>query len=135
MKELGIPADIQPSQLTYAQRLDVYRAHADLMTVLGKMGGAVALEKIGDQKAAMALSDVLFRGGGSGGAKLLQGAINRVDPGRVTEDGKMGPETFEAFRSLAEDESTRCKMLRALADLRNVKWPHEDGRNEFFACR
>jgi hypothetical protein len=111
-------SDLNPSDLTADQKVTVYRAYLEnaFRHVTGKN---TALDRIGDDQAAAALADTLFRhGGGKPGNRIVQNAINDVVPGRVAVDGVLGNDTLAAYGELAREPATKRALLDALADRR-----------------
>jgi lysozyme family protein len=126
----GITSGTRPSQLSPDQRVDVYRGYFE--DVMRGVGGSGALARIGDEDAAAAFGDTLFRHGRKGGTEAIQRAINGVAPGAVTVDGRIGPATLGAFDRLAHDPATRRRLLDALADERTKLAPLERERFDHF---
>jgi lysozyme family protein len=103
-----------PGDLTPQQIVAVYSAYFD--QVLHTVGGAAALDAIGDPQTAAAFADTLFRHGPTGGTEIIQQAIRDVSGG-MTEaeqqglglgsangepDGRMGPQTLGAVEALVQ---------------------------------
>ena len=127
----GVPKGTQPDELTPDQRIEVYRIFFDyalsvaLKRKAGKRGYEL-LEDFGDKEAAAAFADTLFRVGRSGGAKLIETAINRMykEKGmsdRVDVDRAVGDETIGAYKRLIRDPDDRIRLLEILAELRCQK--------------
>ena len=75
------------------------------------VGGSTALEDMGDEFTAAALTDALFDGKDPAPAETIQRAINRVlEPG-ISNDGLLGEQTFAAYRTLAKDSAARNQLL------------------------
>ena len=128
IEDVGRPAD-----LSVAERAAVMRDYFD--DVLHTVDGGAALDDIGNRQAAAAFADVLYREGRRGGTRIIQRAINEVRPDRVVVDGRMGPQTLDAYRDLAAEADTRERLLDALGDVRDTRRRHEADRNEFFRFR
>jgi hypothetical protein len=85
------------------------------------VGGADALNVVGDKYAAAALADTLFWQGSGSGAQTVQMAINDAirnsgsQSSAIAVDGRMGPETLQAYAALAQNSATRDYLLDALA--------------------
>ncbi|TAN65370.1 MAG: hypothetical protein EPN20_07665 [Magnetospirillum sp.] len=127
----GLGGGIAPANLTYGQRAAFYRAYFD--DALRSVGGHRALEAAGNPFAASALADTLFRFGASGGTRLLQSAMDKVMPGGVGIDGRMGPGTFGVFREFASDPARRGPLLEALYNVRKSQLSgREEDRNQHF---
>lgn len=131
--------DKRPNQLSIPERAAVYRHYFDDVLAstarsTGAASGSRVLDKVGNAGAAAALDDTLFRHGRAGGARLIQRAVNSTaGAGTVTEDGKMGPATFEAFRRLVQDGESRTRLLDRLATLRKETGePGEAARFDHF---
>ncbi len=88
--------------------------------------GSGNLQRIGNDEA-VTLADTLFAHGNRGGTEAIQTAINKVVPGSVKPDGRMGPETFNAYRKLAGDIKTRQTLLDALG---NARWDRVKDRKD-----
>ena len=78
----------------------------------------MALAGLPDSETAAAFADAMFRHGRRNGARVVQRAINNVAQGTVTEDGRMGPQTFNAYRALTANPATRQRLLDSLANER-----------------
>lgn len=123
----GIVPPLEENQtlenLTSDQRAAIYRHYFDdtLRTVDRSVAGHRVLDRLGSKEAAAAFADSVFSHGRSGGAKVIQEAVNRVyDKEALEPDGAMGPKTFEAFRQLAVDPEKKPVLLEALADVRKT---------------
>jgi hypothetical protein len=129
----GLDSATTPSKLTNEQRAAVMRYKLD-REELSHVGGIKALDKIGDNQAAAALADTLYRHGGVDGPRLLQQAINDVQPGAVPKTGFMGSKTLEAYGRLASSPETKGKLLDALAEQRQfaVRDPNERARFDYY---
>lgn len=115
----GLDKVKSPGDLTADQRAGIMRWYFD--KTMEKAGGSAALDKIGDKLAAGALADSLYRHGSSGGTKLIQDAINRVNGNKdLKVDGGMGKDTFDAYSKLVSNPEARDKLLNTLADLRDT---------------
>lgn len=137
-KDAGVPGlerTTTPDKLTNEQRAAVMRYKLD-REELSHVGGIKALERIGDNQAAAALADTLYRHGGVDGPRLLQQAINDVEPGAVPKTGFMGKQTLEAYGRLASSPETKGQLLDALADQRldlpGMRHGGEPARIEYF---
>lgn len=132
-----------PGEIPLAKRAVIHKWYFDKLA-LRTVGGSKALAQIEDRRAAIAAADLLFRGGGAGGTTIMQGAINKVLeeipaaerqrlrlPDQVPEDGAMGPQTFEAFKAIA-NAGQGCKLTNAIAKLRDIKWDKERKRNNYY---
>lgn len=109
-----------PKDLSPDQRAAVMKWYFD--GALRTVGGSQMLDWVGDRTAAGALADTLYRHGGAGGTRLIQKAINSVNRDTsVSEDGKMGPQTFNEFQRLVNDPKTREDLWDKLADLRDIQ--------------
>ena len=105
-----------PKSLSIEQRAEVYRAYFDFALSLAK--GSATLTRIGDPEATAAFADALFRHGRTGGARLIQQAINRVARTKVGTTGPAGEQTVRAFAGLAAAPKSRRLLLDALGDER-----------------
>jgi hypothetical protein len=121
----GLDAVHSPSDLSPAQVAAIYQFQTDRN--FGTVGGANALNNVGNQYAAAALADTLFWEGSGDGAQTVQQAINRaiVNSGSslpgVAEDGKMGPGTLGAYTALSQDPTSQACLLDALA-FERIAW-------------
>lgn len=114
----GLDKVQSPGELNAEQRAGVMRWYFD--KTLARAGGSAALDKINDRLAAANLADTLFRHGSSGGATLIQKAINDVNGNnKLKVDGGMGPDTLKAYTDLLAKPETRNKLLNKLAKLRD----------------
>ena len=104
------------SPLRESEIASVYRAYFD--DALRTIGGHMALAGLPDSETAAAFADAMFRHGRRNGARVVQRAINNVAQGTVTEDGRMGPQTFNAYRALTANPATRQRLLDSLANER-----------------
>ena len=114
----SVPPGTRSRDLTYDQRADAYHAYMDnaFQHVTGK---SAALNHVGDDEAAAALADSLFRhGGGRPGNRVIQKAINDVAPGRVAVDGVLRNDTIAAYGEFAREPATKRALLDALAERR-----------------
>lgn len=116
----GLKEGAVPDQLSIDQRAKVYRHYFDdaLRTVERTAPGSSNLQKISDAKASSAFADTLFAHGSTGGALIIQKAINKVTPNSVEALGQMGPKTFKAYKELSANPQTRRTLLSALGDAR-----------------
>jgi HK97 family phage portal protein len=132
-----------PGEIPLGQRARIYQWYFDKVA-LRTVGGGKALDRIEDERAAIAAADVLFRGGGAGRTRIIQGAINKTlenlpaaerqrlkVPDAVTDDGAMGPQTFDAFKALA-NAGQGCGLINNLTKLRDKKWVREELRNNYY---
>lgn len=129
----GLEKATTPNGLTNEQRAAVMRYKLD-REELSHVGGVKALDKIGDNQAAAALADTLYRHGGVEGPRLLQRAINDVEPGAVPKTGFMGKQTLEAYSRLASSPETKGRLLDALAEQRKLaaRDPNERARFDYY---
>ncbi len=103
------PKDLSDDQL--AQMQQAYLNHA----LRGVDGGMKGLDKIDNKDDAAALAHVIYHKGDTGGARLIQKAINQTTPDeKVATDGKMGNKTLDAFAKLANDPSKRDSLMNKL---------------------
>ncbi|KAA0687163.1 hypothetical protein [Azospirillum brasilense] len=130
-----------PDQLTVGQRAAIYPYYFD--DVLRTVGGRRALDKIGNDEAAAALADTLFRFGRSRGTEIIQDAMNRVfrENGypEMPTDGQMGPGTLAAHSYLAGDGKLAERLSyylvnRRIEQLGSQKNKEED-RSNYFSFR
>ncbi len=121
----GIQKDTSPDSLTPEQRIKVLDALLGTKKdghSLAPVGGADALELVGDEEAAAALADTILGPiAGKERIEAIQEAINDVEPGAVKVDGLMGKQTFGAYSRLAVNPDTKPLLLDALADRRAEK--------------
>jgi peptidoglycan hydrolase-like protein with peptidoglycan-binding domain len=119
----GIKPGTPPRQLSLEQRAAVYRGYFGF--ALSAVGGSAALSRIGNADAAAALADTLFRHGRTGGASIIQKAINGVstNTNKVKVAGPVGKETLDAYARLAVDPATRRALLDQLAQQRTAAVP------------
>lgn len=95
--------------------------------------GIHALDGAQSKEAAANLADLVYRFGGSGGAGILQNAINKVDGGsQGTPDGRMGPGTLTGFNVFTADPKTERLLLEAIRENRDIAKPEEVDRNRHF---
>lgn len=114
----GLDKVQNPGDLSTDQRAGVMRWYFD--KTMARAGGSAALDKINDKLAAGALADTLYRHGSSGGATLIQKAINRVNGNQnLKVDGGMGNDTLKAYSDLLSKPETRNKLLNELAEMRD----------------
>jgi len=122
------------------QTYDAYFNKA-LHTVNRKLGvtGSEALNEIADPDSAAAFADTIFRHGSGAGTRLIQQSIQDtinsmspedcarlgIDP--VAVDGKMGPQTFDAFKKIS-DSGYGSELRGHLADARNRAAPPRDSK-------
>lgn len=120
------PGDLRPDQ-----QAALYRDY--LNQALAQAGGYQALNGIGSDYAAAVLADTLFRFGPSGGASIIQSAINSVAPGSVQVGGGMGPQTMAVYIQLAANPATLWQLLKAIGDERDLKLKGKEAdRNDQF---
>ena len=112
----GIIPGTPPRRLSVDQRVRAYRAYFD--DVLRAIGGHDAFARIASAGAAAAFADALFRHGGRGGIRLVQGALVAVVPAGCAVDGRLGPKTFALYCRLAADPPNCPRLLDRLADAR-----------------
>ena len=122
----GIPLGTEPNDLSAEQRAGFYKGYFD--STLKSVGGSKAFGQIGDDLAARALGDTLYRHGGKGGARIIQKAANSVTPDSLEIDGRMGSRTFNTYRTLVTNPKTRGRFLGALADER---WKDAQGSDHY----
>ena len=116
----------RPKDLTPDERAIVYRYYFDdtLGTIDGSIDGHRILDHLPDERLGKAFADTMFTHGRGAGATIIQQAIENVSPGSLRTDegdgvdGKMGPNTFKAFKKLADDPDKRRELLDALRDTR-----------------
>ncbi|MGY0789706.1 hypothetical protein ACW7BJ_10020 [Azospirillum argentinense] len=134
----GLEMVRKPDQLTVGQRAAVYPYYFD--DVLRTVGGRKALDRIGNDEAAAAFADTLFRFGRSRGTEIIQDAMNRVfrENGypEMPKDRQMGPGTLAAYSYLATDEKLAERLSYYLANRRieqlgSQKNKEEDRSNYF----
>ncbi|MBI3708299.1 MAG: hypothetical protein HY246_11570, partial [Proteobacteria bacterium] len=108
--------------------------------VMRTVGGASALDRVGDPHTATAMADALFNHGRGSGAELVQKAVNQTikelaesNPEKlrelrlldknlpifINEAGGFGPETYNAVQKLAPDHGELFR--NKLADERGDK--------------
>lgn len=109
-----------PRQLPLEKRAAVYRAYFDF--ALSAAGGHTALSRVGNANATAALADTLFRHGRTGGAAIIQKAVNGVstNANKVKVAGPVGTETLRAYARLAADPATRRALLDQIAQQRTA---------------
>ncbi|MBP2295235.1 hypothetical protein [Azospirillum rugosum] len=138
----GLKKVRKPDQLTVRQRAAIYPYYFD--DVLRTVGGRKALDEIGNDEAAAAFADTLFRFGRGRGTEIIQDAMNRVfqDNGypEMPKDRQMGPGTIAAYSYLATDERLSEQLSYYLADrkvkqLQREKNKEEDIKNHFSFSR
>ncbi len=112
----GISKGTPPTAIPLDQRAEIYRAYFDF--ALNRAGGSTALSRIPDADTAAALGDTLFRHGRTGGAKIIQNAINSVSAGSVAVSGPVGPNTMGAFIRIAADPNKTGRLLDAIGNER-----------------
>jgi len=112
----GIAKGTPPTSIRLERRPEIYRAYFDF--ALNRAGGSSVLSRIPDADAAAALADTLFRHGRTGGARILQNAINTVNPGAVSVSGPAGPETLRKFIGIASDPNKVGRLLDAIGNER-----------------
>ena len=121
-RKSGVADSATPKTIAPKERLTVLQnaitGEGD-STTLGKAGGLAALETIPNKETAATLADMMLsspvpktRG------FMVQRSINEVAPGSVSEDGKIGPKTIEAYAALSADPRQREALLNAFADVR-----------------
>ena len=116
-----LPAHLKPGDLTFEQQAYVQNAY--LEDVLHTVGGAKALEELPQDIADM-LGDALYLDGRGEGTRFLQQGINdTAGPATVAEDGRMGPQTWEALRRIGEDAHARDTWLEEAAR-RRIRGKH-----------
>lgn len=126
----NIKPGTMPKSLTIDERAKVYRGYFDFALSLAK--GSKALTRIGDPEVTAAFADTLFRHGRTGGAGLIQRAINKVSLTKVSTKGPAGEQTVGAFAKLAANSKTRRLLLDALADERRNKVKNDsNAKGEF----
>lgn len=134
----GLAGITDPKDLNADQRAQIMRWNADqaFRTVDRSQPGHNVLDAIGDPYAAAALHDTMYRFGNSGGAEIVQQAINDVQKGRVVQDGQMGPGVLQAYREMVQNPATRPQVLDKLGDERSQKLQDDEvSRNEYFRFR
>jgi lysozyme family protein len=130
----GVNEDTLPKDLTPSQRAQFYRAY--LGHALSLVGGWEGFENLNDPGAVRYLADTLFREGRTGGAELIQEAINKaLGEGAVARRGPIGPETLGALHRVLENSETRGEFLERLYFLRDDKRRKEWQRNQYFYQR
>jgi len=134
---LGSAIEPDAKKLMVQEVAQIYKMYVN--DALRNVGGGSALAKIGDEKTAMQIFDVLYQHGRGGGARVLQDAVNSVidelpdgersrlglsrivirDP---TSPRAFGPQALERISRLVE--SGYAKRLRgAIADERSAAYP------------
>lgn len=109
-----LPPGLAPADLTPAQQAHVHRAYFD--DALHTVGGSAALEQL-DPAIARATAEALFMDGRRAGTRFLQEAINNVGvDAKITEDGKMGPQTINALNGIGLDPVLSEAFRRSAAD-------------------
>ena len=103
-------SDLKPADVKPAYRHDFDQAFA-------KIGGAKALDDIGNPKIASAIADTLFRSGPGKGAEMVQDAANAAGAGIAT-DGVFGSRTLDAITGIAGSEARIQAFLDELAKKR-----------------
>ena len=121
------------SERTHDQLFQLYVAYFD--ELLADVGGAGALEDVGDELSACALADTLVDCGDPAPVKTVQRAINRLTTGRLPENGVFSAEHFAAYRKLSRDPARRNILLDALADDRRIRPNRDDERISRFQFR
>ncbi|WP_460019117.1 glycosyl hydrolase 108 family protein [Magnetospira thiophila] len=130
----GSPTPL-PESLTPDQVAQFYNDYFD--DALRETKQPNALASIPDAKGRNALADTLYRQGRSGGAEVIQKAINRVVPGAIPprhpgENAVVGKTTLREFKRLLADPNTRDRLLNAVADERDAREPGEKNRHGNF---
>ncbi|MBI1245761.1 MAG: hypothetical protein GC202_12205 [Alphaproteobacteria bacterium] len=94
-----------------------YRHYFD--QAFSKIGGAAALDRIGNPDVASAVADTLFRSGPGKGTEMVQDAAN-ASGADIAKDNAFGSRTLDALKDIAgSDERTRI-FLDGLADRRET---------------
>ncbi|NUB15132.1 hypothetical protein GAY28_22470 [Azospirillum brasilense] len=108
----GLEKVRKPDQLTVGQRAAIYPYYFD--DVLRTVGGRKALAEIGNDEAAAAFADTLFRFGRSRGTEIIQDARNRVfrENGypEMPKDRQMGQGALAAYSYLATDDGLAKRL-------------------------
>ncbi|MFC5356090.1 hypothetical protein [Azospirillum himalayense] len=128
----GLEKVRKPDQLTVGQRGAIYPYYFD--DVLRTVGGRKALDEIGNDEAAAAFADTLFRFGRSRGTEIIQDAMNRVfrENGypEMPKDGQMGPGTLAAYSYLATDEKLAKQLSYSLLGRRAKQLDGQKNKEE-----
>ena len=147
MKEVGLPEQTHPRDLTADERVTFYwrwfksRDHSGFQRELGDN----VLDHIGDDEVAASIADVVFRRGGAGkkrdgGVEIVQQAVNNLTSSNLVVDGRFMSKSFEAVQTLAADPVQRRRLLDEIADVRISKlkgdnYVGEKRRAEYFRFR
>lgn len=135
----GLEKVRKPDQLTVGQRAAICPYYFD--DVLRTVGGRKALDEIGNDEAAAAFADTLFRFGRSRGTEIIQDAMNRVfrENGypEMLKDRQMGQGTLAAYSYLATDDGLAKRLSyylfgRRVEHLKNQRNDERD-RSGYFA--
>jgi hypothetical protein len=130
-KESRIPIDTPSKDLTIAQRVAIYVAHFNM--ALKEADGVNTFDKIPDETGHLLIADMVFRNGKSGTGKIIQDAINMIEPGTFNfpeeEPRTFGKETMYIFNAMLANPKLRNKFLNFIADLRTKKFD-ESWRND-----
>ena len=81
------------------------------------------------------LADSLFVHGKSGGAKVIQRAINSVAANKVSIDEAVGTQTVDAYKALLRYPITRRSILEAIGNERMKLRPDLKERIDHFRFR
>lgn len=139
----GLDKIDRPDQLTPALHAGVMHWYRD--TVLANVGASAALESLGDKYAAAALSDMLYRHGGTGGKDILLKAVNTLraqdgEPAIRNRQALIEKPLFDAYKTMIADPDRRAAVLDALEPgrerhLQVLGKPLEPDRGAYFTFR
>jgi hypothetical protein len=133
-KVMNVPEGTAAKDLNLDQRVAGFIA--ELNARYDRISGISTINQITDKTGQKVVTDLLIRVGKSGGAKIVQDAINLVVPGifDIPENAfrAFKPKTLREFNKMMENPELRSKLLRNIADLRAIKYPDEGWRNYQF---
>ena len=137
LQDIRTPKDLlkKPTRV-----LDVYDLY--LNKNMSSVGGAGAIDKVGNKYAAAALADTVFRQGSAGADKILKEAIKKTDPSleKELESGDVDilkPKTFAAYSKLAQNPAKLGPLLdnvegaRYSDEKRRAKGRHESNPKKY----
>jgi len=118
----GTPTETLPADA----KATIYRNILD--DEFPKIGGHKVLNDIDDELGAVALAEGMFRLGHGNASKVIQTAMNKIDPTFTDDDEVFGSNTRAKYKELIHSPEHRDQLLNAIADGYTNKFPDEAER-------
>jgi hypothetical protein len=123
-----------PRDLTAQQQMRFYRAY--MGKALRLAGGSKALDTLIDPGVARYVADTLFREGDTGGAKLIQRALNDTLRAHALQEAEpLGRDALTVLHHIIRYPNDRRTFLEKLYFARAKKRPKEWQRNQYMFQR